>query len=77
MGVTVTLELTVTTMLFCFSDMIHSLNRVEEILVKIPLDKEKQLQPERFCLDAIPEAWYTWQPTQVPHQSVSTNELWN
>ena len=42
-GVTVTLELTVTTMLFCFSDMIHSLNRVEEILVKIPLDKEKQL----------------------------------
>ena len=43
MGFTVTLELTVTTMLFCFSDMIHSLNRVEEILVKIPLDKEKQL----------------------------------
>ena len=42
-GVPVTLELTVTTMLFCFSDMIHSLNRVEEILVKIPLDKEKQL----------------------------------
>ena len=33
----------VTTMLFCFSDMIHSLNRVEEILVKILLDKEKQL----------------------------------
>ena len=42
-GVIVTLELTVTAMLFCFSDMIHSLNRVEEILVKIPLDKEKQL----------------------------------
>ena len=42
-GVTVTLELTVITMLCCFSDMIHSLNRVEEILVKILLDKEKQL----------------------------------
>ena len=42
-GVTVTSELTVTTMLCCFSDMIHSLNRVEEILVKILLDKEKQL----------------------------------
>ena len=43
-------------MLFCFSDMIRSLNRVEEILVKIPLDKEKQLWRERFSLDAIPEA---------------------
>ena len=47
MGVTVTLELTVTSRspqcYFVFSDMIHSLNRVEEILVKILLDKEKQL----------------------------------
>ena len=43
MGVTVTLELVLTTMLFCFSDMIHSLNRVEEILVTILPDKEKQL----------------------------------